>query len=148
VKTHVSNKRLLKLATFLRTVPKKQFNYNVFIGRGWKGTSDLSCGTKACALGWAATMPAFRKLGLQIVPIHEGSPEAGGSVTLKDGRGAFYSAMEVFGLNFFEAVRLFAPDSATERKATPKQVAKKLEDFVANRSPGACISGNTVAKQF
>jgi hypothetical protein len=31
----------------------------------WKGKVDLSCGTTACAAGWATTDPYFRRKGLR-----------------------------------------------------------------------------------
>ncbi len=59
-------KRLEKLADFMETVPRKKFNFNVIVGHDWGGKPDLSCGTTACALGWATTMPLFRRLGLYL----------------------------------------------------------------------------------
>lgn len=58
--------RLLKLADFLETVPPKRFRFSSWVGDDWQGREDLSCGTTACAVGWASTIPAFRKLGLRL----------------------------------------------------------------------------------
>lgn len=120
----VGNKRLLKLAAFLRTVPRRRFDYSTWIGEDWKGAQDLSCGTTACAMGWAATMPEFRRLGLRL---DEGVPSL-------DGNGdGFDAAQELFGLELSESIDLFAPDDG-EANATPKQVAKKIEQFVKARA--------------
>ena len=62
----VSRDRLLKLAALLAEIPTRRFNYDTWVGDGFKGAQDLSCGTTACALGWACTVPAFRKLGLEL----------------------------------------------------------------------------------
>lgn len=49
--------RLLRLAAFLDTLPPERFDYRTWVGRDWQGKADLSCGTTACALGWAMTLP-------------------------------------------------------------------------------------------
>jgi hypothetical protein len=118
------NRRLLKLAAFLRTLPRRRFNYGHWVGDDWAGAQDLSCGTTACALGWAATMPTFRRLGLSLTPV--GEPGLKGVAG-----GAFDAAAQLFGLHG-EQYSLFAPDYE-EEDATPKQVARKIEQFVAAR---------------
>jgi len=62
----VYRNRLLRLAKFLRTLPDCRFDFKEWVGRDWDGKPDLSCGTTACALGWAAAMPEFRALGFGI----------------------------------------------------------------------------------
>lgn len=70
-------KRIQKLIAFMETLPPKAGRH-FYMGSFLEHTrSDhmhvvpkkpediLSCGTSACALGWAATMPYFRKLGLR-----------------------------------------------------------------------------------
>lgn len=126
-------RRLGKLASFLETLPRERFNYNHWVGDDWKGKENLSCGTTACALGWAATMKPFRKLGLRLVmPENDWSPPF---VALKDENfpdtpgdwGTSQDAItEVFGT---ESHDLFFP-SDDELKATPKQVAKKIRRFI------------------
>lgn len=49
--------RLLRLAAFLDTLPPERFDYRTWVGKDWQGKADLSCGTTACALGWAMTLP-------------------------------------------------------------------------------------------
>jgi hypothetical protein len=134
VKTHVSNKRLLKLAAFLRTLPRKRFNYKHWVGNDWKGEPDLmSCGTAACALGWATTIPLFRKEGLRLRAYSNG----GGAPMLLDKEGeetSHYDAgARVFGITNEESHYLFSDNSGIGWDATPKQVAKKIENFVAKR---------------
>lgn len=124
----VGNRRLLKLAKFLRTLPRKRFDYRTWTGSDWEGAQDLSCGTTGCALGWAATMPTFRRLGLRLIAgfgYLRGFP--------KVGRKVGSAAAEVlFGISVNEAEHLFMPGFG-EDNATPKHVAKKIERFVAKR---------------
>lgn len=63
--------RILKLAAFVEKTPAKRFNFATIVGDNWGGLPDLSCGTTACALGWATTMPLFRKLGLHLLPYNK-----------------------------------------------------------------------------
>lgn len=119
----VGNRRLLKLAAFLRTLPRERFDYTSWVGNGWEGAQDLSCGTTGCALGWAATMPAFRRLGLHLGP--DAAPRLGRKMPME-------SARLLFGLSG-EEYSLFVPENSMENAATPKYVARKIERFVKQR---------------
>jgi len=70
--------RILKLCSFMEKLPRaanKHFNMRAFWNDESRGhdhpvpttVADIlhSCGTTACALGWAATMPYFKKRGLR-----------------------------------------------------------------------------------
>lgn len=134
VSQKTGDKRLLVLAAFLRTLKRERFNYSEWVGSDWQGASDLSCGTQACALGWATTIPAFRRLGLRLYR-YEGIGV--GQVGLfETGRSKAYesdpfgAAEQVFGLSTGEALYVFAPSDGGEHKATPKRVATKIERFV------------------
>lgn len=127
VSQKVGNKRLLKLAAFLRTVPKKKFDYAQVISRTAEGVYDLSCGSTGCALGWASAIPSFRRLGFRST--------RHGRVFLKEDPGqAWYPAVGAvfFGMSIDEASQLFSPEDS-EFNATPKYVAKKIERFVKGR---------------
>lgn len=131
VSVRVGNRRLLKLASFLRTLPRKRFDYTTWVGEDWQGAQDLSCGTTACALGWAATMPAFRRLGVRLKKRAWG----GGQVALRGlHRGSIEVAMYIFALDHHEAHHLFTPEGKEGDGTTPKQVAKKIERFVKQRA--------------
>jgi hypothetical protein len=121
------NRRLLKLAAFLRRLPRKRFDFGEWVGFDWKGSQNLSCGTTACALGWAATMPNFRRLGMYLA-----QP---GVVRLKGKTGisSIEVAQIIFGLDHIDAISLFAPSQGLGSNATPKQVARRIEQFVAAR---------------
>lgn len=124
------NKRLLKLADFLEALPRKRFVYNYWVGPDWRGDKEFSCGTTACALGWATTMPAFRRLGLRM------GMDAYPYLTTDTRLGASSVIEKVFGSG---AEPLFYPgmwDSVLNadsplHTATPKQVAKFIRKHVA-----------------
>lgn len=122
----IGMRRLLVLARFLRRLPRRRFDYGTWTGDDWKGSQTLRCGTTACALGWAATMPIFRRAGLHIN--NWGDPQLGHGNPFRHATGTS-AAEKLFHLHDFEADHLFLPGEG-ELKATPKQVAQKIEAFV------------------
>ncbi len=62
----VGIRRILKLADYVEVQHPTKFDFSLVVGFDWKGAKDLSCGTTACALGFATTMPFFRKLGIYL----------------------------------------------------------------------------------
>lgn len=147
VSPKVYKERLLELAKFLRKLPAKRFNFATWVGEDWKGKKDLSCGTTACALGWAATIPSLRKAGLRLVKIPHNYVNA--VVCMKDedhpnSMSPELASEKVFGLNSAEFEYLFVPgssppdemsdlDDGPEDYATPKEVAKHIRMFVKAR---------------
>jgi hypothetical protein len=131
-------RRLTTLIKFMKSLPasaNKHFDMGTYIRH--TGThehfgknlilsqKDLhTCGTSACALGWAATIPSFKKAGLCLV--------AGYGVDLmsKGLRLESYSedaGCKFFDLNPYEANDLFG--ARTDLK-TPKQWARHAEKLV------------------
>jgi hypothetical protein len=153
-KDFIYKRRLLKLADFLQKLPRKRFNYASWVGEDWQGKENLSCGTTACAFGWAATIPSLRKAGLRMKKV-----SGRGYVTLKNSKynNDFtmprIAATEVFGLNNNEFEYLFLPDTwlttdsnmlgdsesilglsgSPNDKADAKEVAKHIRRFVKAR---------------
>ena len=123
----VSNRRLLKLAAFLEKLPRKRFEYSYWVGTDWKGKTDLSCGTTACALGWATTIPEFRVAGLKLT-------QRGDPINYRAGATGFSAAQGIFGISWDQAHSLFMPSTEAEHKATPKYVARKIRRFVKERA--------------
>ncbi len=145
------------LSAELREWPFEQFNFAVWVGDDWQGKPDLSCGTTACALGVATTMPIFQALGLKLVKSRYGAGYvivegrepthlySGGEISLID--TSLHSAMTIFDLTMEEATYLFVPgqdpyelgeelcdvdslrDSPNEY-ATPEMVADHIEAFI------------------
>ncbi len=139
------NGRLLRLAEFLENLPPERFDYSRWVGKDWEGKPDLSCGTTACALGWAATMPEFQELGLSLGVIYSDI----GGVFLN----GFYSPREAarvaFGLSPVEYAFLFDPVAAADigeddpdiylwsppsRDASAAEVAGHIRKYVKWRS--------------
>lgn len=147
-KDYIYKRRLLKLADFLDELPPTRFNYESWVGDSWEGRSNLSCGTTACALGWATTIPSFRKLGLRLKTNRRyGSTH----VTLSSltGSAAYaenaprLAAREVFGLNLDEFEYLFIPATtiiindkmvnSPGYSASAKRVATHIRKFVKRK---------------
>jgi len=120
MKQRINIDRLLKLAGFLDELPHKNFTFNSWVGFGFNGKLDLSCGTTACALGWATTIPEFRGAGLCLVTVQlkDGGgfsfPALDTAVIVDDGSVFKYTAEateKVFGLNETETELLFIGDN-------------------------------------
>lgn len=64
----IYKKRLLILAKFLRTVPRERFKMQQWVTGQFCGKAQEpkhnECGTAACVIGWACTIPAFKRDGL------------------------------------------------------------------------------------
>ena len=113
--------RLLLLADFLETkVPKVNWYYGLIYGREFvRSTRDVvSCGSTACAVGWAAFVPE-----------------------LKDEIDVFKpweTAQSAFGLSYAEMLYLFQPCPNDDQcsplgpNATAAEVASHIRSFVAS----------------
>lgn len=147
-KFNQGNKDLLRLAKFLDTVPKSVFDFATWVNvSAWDGKPGLSCGTTACALGWATTIPQFRRRGLKMYVEHYGDDSIGfAEPVCHDNEGVALgvaAASRFFGLEHEQSGALFLPESEANRKvpgtsvlqmdATPKMVANNIRGFVKNR---------------
>jgi hypothetical protein len=125
----MNKRRLLKLADFLETVPRKRFDFTSWVGENWKGDRELSCGTTACALGWATTMPLFRGLGLRLAKSRWGPYVTLGN--MRKDKSSMIAAERVFDISYGDAEYLFVPGfSKLGHSATPKMVARQIRQFV------------------
>lgn len=140
----VYRKRLLKLAEFLEALPRKKFDYRFY------ATSEeetiRECPTTACAIGWACTMPTFKRLGAYLTVdrflgltyhlTYHFQPQMKGA----EDEGEFAVGEQIFGLSVEEFDYLFNPYVGMENPgkpgpdATPKQVAKHIRKFVEAQS--------------
>lgn len=155
-KTGYLAKRLLKLADFLDTVPKKLFDLETFANidldsDGCEVALDKmkkfepKCGATACAMGWCPTIfPKLIKWYRLDVNSWDGNIEYG--VVLKEQEKGkefrnFKAAEKLFGLNTDEAEYLFQPSRYPSygKNATPKSVAKRIRKFVKD---GVLCDGN------
>lgn len=123
-------RRLLKLAAHLKTVPREKFNMRYF------GGPVLGCATDGCAAGHAADI--FRRQGYTCGPIPVFPaftvPKANsvpryylpGRPTFKSFIGG-EAIREFFGIGDDGYNFIF---SSANAPSTPKQVAKRIEEFV------------------
>ncbi len=141
-----SRRRLLVLADFLDALPPRRFDYSSWVGMDWKGLPDLSCGTTACALGWATAIPEFQALGLRLVKTD--LSHSFSRVMLGDYNTNSSAAAIVFGITSDEADYLFLPgelppyerrsgklEESPDAEASAKDVAQHIRDFVAETRP-------------
>lgn len=147
--------RLNLLANFLDTLPAKRFDFNRWVGEDWKGKPDLSCGTTACGLGWATTMPEFQALGLKLrsdnplllstaIPATQTVFEKYKKdlVGNRHWRIVVETCAEIFGLNEEETIFLFTPndifsdaeeDKKLDMNATPQELANHIRKFLLTK---------------
>jgi hypothetical protein len=129
--------RLLRLAEFLEDLPEERFDFSVWVEDGVIDPPKIEeCGTKACAIGWACTMPEFKRLGarLGVITRYDGT-QALIPKLRADATDAYDVCEELFGLELSETEELFFPGGGIDggglgEKATPKQVAAKIREFV------------------
>lgn len=120
--------KLLKLADFLsKQVKPRDFNMNYWCDSRKKIPSP-TCGTVACALGWATSCFPRSKLKLK----DEGYLDITSLVPVY-GKAVTYSAgAKMFGITKREAEYLFHPDNYPYYSATKRDVVKRIRDFVKN----------------
>jgi hypothetical protein len=108
--------RLLQVARVLRELPKgKTLDMSV-----WKG-----CDTVACAIGWAAQDPWFRRRGFRL--------DEDGYPVNKNGDIFSVATMQFFGLSGQEDYRLFYPSHyENPTRDIRRRVIKRIEKFVAD----------------
>jgi len=121
-----NTKRLMKLADFLETVPRKKFDIGMWVtSRATEPEGDKpgECGFGACAMGWAVHAELFEGLSFALCdwPKYEG-------------RIGLDAAQTLFDIHMDTAKHFFIADEYPGRRATPKQVAKRIRAFVANPS--------------
>lgn len=132
--------RLMKLVKFMESLPKsaeKHFNmaawfahdgdHELKYGRRVTRTLLKDCGTTACALGWAATIPYFKRLGLTVK--HGGIV---GTLVYRGEGGCDYEEIEecdkpLFGIDKDQWVALFG---ATTTVTTPQQWAARTRELI------------------
>jgi hypothetical protein len=129
-------RRLTKLAEFMAKLPasaNKHFDmgmwfehegdHNHEFGRTLSRDDLKHCGTTACALGWGATMPYFKKLGLTVDP-SLGSLRFRGRASIDP----MLIAAQVVNITVSEAVDLFG--GHLDAVKTPKQWARHCRKFI------------------
>lgn len=150
--TRTHAKRLLHLADVLDDLPRKDFDICNFM----RPSKKSLCGSAGCALGWATTIPEFRRAGLKLVdylpvfiptsPAEAARCDQRCQETWKEpappafqgyAAGTFF-----FGLTHEEVDSVFDPNGYPEvfetdsnRTVTPKMAAKKIRAVVKKHHP-------------
>jgi hypothetical protein len=127
---------LNELADLLDELPEERFDYSKWVGDDWMGDDDLSCGTTACAAGWATTLPSFRRRGLFL------ARESWGGIAfpaIEDEIGEEEAMAAVLDISPQDAHFLFLPTArsseygwaAPDHDATPREVAAHIRAWLA-----------------
>ena len=145
----LGNRRLLKLAAFLRTVPRKHFNLDVIANNSndiddgktncqiikrmkeiGKTNKKYDCGAAACAIGW---MPAAFPRQCKWSSNKDTWYSEINVVLRSSNKKDFAAAKEFFDICEKQADYLFQPDfypNSRYNSISPKTVAKRIEKFV------------------
>ena len=128
-------KRLLKLAKFLKDeVKQNMFDLSIVRvdcktqeAKKCYGLRRNHCGTVACAMGWAVSIPSFRRAGLELKTsrFDDGIQWSELSYLSFDN---FQASAKFFGITFGEADELFNPQEGYETKG---HVIKRIRQIVA-----------------
>lgn len=119
-------------------VMQERFDYSRWVGLDWKGMQDLSCGTRACSMGFAATMPVFQALGLSLKMFHDPFDRQYGIITLTTADDIYEredAAAQLFGITADQARDLFIfgkwLDKGTEHEhPTALDMGKAIRNFI------------------
>lgn len=134
--------KLTQLARFLITLPPERFLYSEWVGADWQGHQDLSCGTHACALGWAVTLWPTQMCFRIKRQVSRYNPSLNTSYGWIDKPGAsdevdktrafdqsLNTGAAVFDLTYDQAYFLFIPTTG-EKEDDPAYVGRKILAFV------------------
>lgn len=117
-------KRLQTLANFLKIVTANQFDLSTWYD------DDNTCGTTACAIGWATVIPEFSALGFKLVEPRYSDQY----LPYFNGYTSWDAVEEFFDLTTKQALFLFTsyyyPNSQN-----PKHVVDRLEHVITNGFP-------------
>lgn len=131
----MNRERMTILRDHLRdNVKDEKFNLATWAGNDncpWAGKQDLSCGTTACAMGHAVTIPSFQELGLRLEPFQSKYATQFGRIAF-DGKFDFDAAAAFMDISLEEAEYLFDPgqypnDEDTSRLEVVGRLTEVLE---------------------
>jgi len=149
--------RLLKLSTLLDGLKGSQFDYGRWcttkvwlpLGTDLLKAKAISCGTSACALGWAPSLPFAQRLGYKLIATGRLTCHGVSSVFVRNGHVEDGSnvARELFDVDSEEFRFLFMPIFSYHARladrglvggrltpdASPQQVAEHIRLFVKQK---------------
>ncbi|WGH24447.1 hypothetical protein EAb13_CDS0029 [Acinetobacter phage EAb13] len=123
------------LKEFLKTIPSEKFDLNTWRNnlQDSRKVSDLDlmteCGTTACAMGWAATLPEFKKEGLScgVMGLSFQNPK----IEDNDFFTGFSASAHVFGFRRIKTARCLFSKLHYERSqytyVGPERVVARIE---------------------
>lgn len=128
----MDRERVTTLRNYLRdTVVDDRFSLTTWVGSDnvpWQGKSDLSCGTSACAMGWAATIPSFQALGLSLMAM-PGNRQYG-QIVYKN-TVHFQAAAKFMDLGAEDALHFFSSESYPDGDETTRlQVVARISELL------------------
>lgn len=124
-------RRFQALAKLLDGLPEERFDYGTW-------GESRSCGTVACALGWAASTPWAKRVGVSLKP----SPyfDSDLQIHYKGADDAQGASEAMFGISDGPDWNLWMPGATPARgipqcsdKAKPSDVATKIRKYVAKK---------------
>jgi hypothetical protein len=100
----------------------------------FKKNRPIHCRTTACALGWAASIPSFRRAGFKLLMQRSVDGEVQYILHYK-GEKYFSAACEFFDIILNDAYLLFSPDHyKLKDRSNPKIVAKHIRQFIKEQT--------------
>jgi len=115
-----------------RRLEKLEDAPNFDITRGVYNALPVTCRTVGCAMGWAATIPSFRKAGLKLRYEKGARGDADSFATPVYEFTSGYNAIELFFDIDYQAIRiLFSPQHYPRKQwRDPKAVAKRINELL------------------
>lgn len=135
-KKELGLRKLERLANFLKTLPKKKFNFDV-IGtcdaKNADKTKTAKCCTAACALGWATVLWP-KKMKMHVYDTDDSKTYT--NVSYDDVYDDFEAGEKLFSISYDESRYLFDPwcrESVLSERSTNTQVANHILKFVKEK---------------
>jgi hypothetical protein len=148
-------KRLMKLVELLQRIEPEKFDIDQWMSTDFdslyndkspstkKPVKAEECGSAGCGMGWATTIPSFRKAGLLLfrnVSTYDRTVISRGcQVVLTDLKtkkpiaSEYEAAALFFGLDFDQAMAIFHPNGYPRDKiTTPMMVSRKIRKLLGN----------------
>lgn len=140
-------RRLTKLADYIMTVPREHFDMGAWVQKYDADVglipfhSDVvtaTCGTSACAIGWATAIPAFKKAGLRayvipekrdLVIICDRKPKNAELKAYRSNENSAAAAARFFNISFEDAEYLFWSKDSMGIES-PKQWSRMCRKFL------------------
>lgn len=110
-------------------IPKSRLDMNLWQQDGF---SANDCGTRACALGWACTIPQLQAQGLRMRKARTHYGDSVSTPCIAEATGALDSARKLFGLKEEESLYLFQQNGPASGRTwdDPAEVAEAIRSVM------------------